>query len=213
MLCELASLELVPRRLSSGDWAAGLGSGWRVVSHADAVFDSLDLGRNALIQWARLHAGATSATSPRRAIVLTEDGAGRWRLWQMVRAERSLREAVDRALDDPTRNGLTASLGRVAQLLLEADARLGRLPLRLPCTLDSIGPSDTGAVYIGLMPAPAAAVIEPRPRRDPRSLLRGSLEPVVAHELRDRALTLDDIIGHLQQPEGIARAVSTLLGA
>src|SRR5262249_60080287 len=59
ILSELAQIALVPRRLTSGYWAAGLGSGWRVVSGRDATFASLDEGRAALIQWARLHARAT----------------------------------------------------------------------------------------------------------------------------------------------------------
>ena len=33
---------LTPRRLSSGNWAAGLGSGWRVVSNHDAVYATLE---------------------------------------------------------------------------------------------------------------------------------------------------------------------------
>jgi signal recognition particle receptor subunit beta len=213
ILCELAQIALTPRRLSTGDWAAGLGSGWRMVSSRDAAFASLDQGRTALIQWARLHASAIGAISPRRCIVLADDGCGEWRLWQLVRAESSLRDAVDLALRALTREAMVAGLRRVAQLLLDADARLGRMPLRLSCTLDSIGPSETGAVYIGLMPGAADAVAESRARRDPRSLLRSALEPVIAGELSQRGLDLNDIIGRLQHPEGIAHAVTTLLGA
>lgn len=213
ILCELASIRLTPRRLSNGDWAAGLGSGWRVVSSRDASFGSLDQGRSALIQWARLHAGASGAISPRRCIVLADDGTGCWRMWQLVRAESSLREAVDRALDEPGREAMVAGLRRVARLLFDADARLGRLPVRLPCTLDSIGPSDAAAVYIGLMPDPGEPVIGPRPHRDLRSLLHASFEPVIGRELRERGLDLDDIIGRLPHGDGIVHAVAALLNA
>jgi hypothetical protein len=213
MLTELAQIALSPRRLSTGEWAAGLGSGWRVVSSGDTAFTTLDQGRTALIQWARLHAGAITAISPRRCIVLADDGSAAWRLWQMVHAETSLRDIVDHALQAVTRDALLSGLRRAAQLLLDADARLGRMPLRLPCTPDCIGPSETGAIYIGLMPGALEAVIEPRPRRDPRSLLRCALEPVIASELRNRGLDFNDVIGRLQHPEGIAHAVTTLLGA
>ncbi|HEY0190675.1 MAG TPA: GTPase domain-containing protein, partial [Kofleriaceae bacterium] len=55
ILQELSAVDLSPRRLSTGDWVAGLGTGWRVMSGRDAIYDSLDDGRAALIQWARLH--------------------------------------------------------------------------------------------------------------------------------------------------------------
>jgi hypothetical protein len=63
------------------------------------------------------------------------------------------------------------------------------------------------------MPGAAEAVIEPRPRRDPRNLLHGALEPVIAGELHERGLDVNDVIGRLQHAEGIAHAVTTLLGA
>jgi len=213
ILSELSQLSLAPRRLSNGDWAAGLGSGWRVVSRSDATFASLDQGRTVLIQWARLHAGAADAISPRRCIVLADDGSGGWRLWQLVRAERSLREIVDGVLRTPTREAVVAGLRNAARLLLDADTRTSRLPLRLPCTLDSTGVSDGVAVYIGLMPDAGEPIAGPRPHRDLLGLLRGALEPFVARELRERGLVLDDIIGPLHHTEGIARAVSALLNA
>jgi signal recognition particle receptor subunit beta len=201
ILSELAQLELAPRQLSNGDWAAGLGSGWRVVSRRDASYASLDQGRSVLIQWARLHAGAVGAISPRRCIVLADDGSGHWRLWQLVRAERSLREIVDGAFRAPSQDAMLGGLRNVARLLLDAETRLGWLPLRLPCTLDSIGASDGAAVYIGLMPDPGEPATGPRPHRDLLGLLRGSLEPVIARELGERGFVLDDIIGQLHRPE------------
>ncbi|HEY4059009.1 MAG TPA: GTPase domain-containing protein, partial [Kofleriaceae bacterium] len=44
ILLEVSRLAIAPRRLANGDWSAGLGTGWRVVSRRDAVFDSLDGG-------------------------------------------------------------------------------------------------------------------------------------------------------------------------
>jgi signal recognition particle receptor subunit beta len=196
ILCELAQVALAPRRLASGNWAAGLGCGWRVVSSRDGTFASLDQGRAALIQWARLHAGAAGAISPRRCIVLADDGNDGWRLWQIVRAERSLREAVDHALLDHPGESVVPRLRQLAQLLLDADDKLARMPLALPCHLDCIGALEGVAVYIGLMPETAAPT-GPRPRGDPRALLRRELEPVAAASLRERSLDLDRVLARL----------------
>jgi signal recognition particle receptor subunit beta len=216
ILCELAPVALAPRRLSSGDWAAGLGSGWRVVSHRDAAFASLDLGRAALIQWARQHAGAAGTISPRRCIVIADDGHGGWRLWQIVRAEPSLREAIDGALRDFPGDTVLPRLCKLAQLLLDIDAKLARLPLALPCNVDCVGMSDGVAVYVGLMPDAAAPPGGTRPRSDPRALVTGQLAPI-AHALRDRALDIGHVLARLPDAfppaEGIAPAVAALLGA
>lgn len=217
ILCELAQIALAPRRLPSGDWAAGLGSGWRVVSSRDAAFGSLDQGRTALIQWARVHAGASGTISSRRCIVLADDGGHAWRMWQIVRAESSLRDAADQALREPTSESLLARLCKVAQLLVEADEKLARVPLALPCNLDSIGLSERGAVYVGLMPDATAAPAGPRPRSDTHVLVRSQFEPVVAVELRERALDLKQVLSRLPSAfppaEGIVPAIAALLGA
>jgi hypothetical protein len=216
ILCELAQLALAPRRLGNGDWAAGLGCGWRVVSNGDAVFASLDQGRTALIQWARLHAGAAGAISPRRCIVLADDGARGWRLWQIVHADDSLRELLERALLEYAGDPLVFCLSRTAQLLLDAHERLARLTLALPCNLDTIGSSGIGPAYIGLMPAPGAAPADPRPRLDALTLLRGQLVAAIGTELREHGLDVEHVLGHLpgrfQRPEGTVQAVAATLG-
>ncbi len=217
ILCELAQIALAPRRLSNGVWAAGLGSGWRVVSSRDGSFASLDQGRTALIQWARLHAGTAGAISPRRCIVLADDGDRGWRLWQIVRAETSLREAVDSALRDHAGDALIPRLCRLAQLLIDADDKLARLSLALPCTLDCIGGGGGVAVYIGLMPDVTTTLAGPRPRSDPRALLRNQLEPTVVVGLHERALDLEHVLARLPgaflPAEGIVPALAALLGA
>lgn len=216
ILCELAQVALLPRRLSNGDWAAGLGSGWRVVSHREAAFASLDQGRMALIQWARLHAGAVGTISPRRCIVLADDGRDGWRLWQIVRAECALRESIDGALRDHPGDALLPRLCQLAQLLLDADAKLARLALPLPCNLDCIGTSDGVAVYVGLMPDPSGAIGAPRPRSDPHSLVSTQLE-AIAPALRERALDLEHVLARLPDAhppaDGIVPAVAALLRA
>ena len=197
ILAELAQVELLPRKLSTGDWAAGLGTGWRVVSSRDASFGSLDQGRMALIHWARLHASTNGAVSPSRCIVLADSGVRGWRLWQIVRAETSMRESIERALHQPTNEAVIARLAHLAHLLVEVDDKLAGLPLALPCTLDTVGVWAGNAVYIGLMPDDASAA-EPRPNLAPLTWARNLLEPAVAAELHDRNLHLDLVLDRLR---------------
>ncbi|HEY5938483.1 MAG TPA: hypothetical protein VIU61_27720, partial [Kofleriaceae bacterium] len=185
ILLEVAQIELVPRRHNNGDWSAGLGTGWRLVSKRDAHFESLDIGRNALVQWARLHAACTSILSPRRCIVLAATGDGRWRLWQIVRAEESLRELVERS---SPQQELIDSLCQTAQLLVEVHERLATAPCELPCRLDTIGACDASGMYIGLMPE---MPVEPtRPRLSAAALLASELGPILALDLAEHRAAL-----------------------
>lgn len=195
ILHEIAQLALVPRRLSSGDWAAGLGSGWRIVSGRDAVHAELDQGRAALIQWARLHALSLPIISHRRCIVLADTGDGAWRLWQIVRAEDSLRELMGNAVREHEAEQVLYRLCQAAQLLLDADGKLARAPCALPCSIDTIGPSESAAVYIGLMPD--AGQVPPgsgADRAGPAAFLRSQLEPLVRFDLADRCRDLRRVL-------------------
>jgi signal recognition particle receptor subunit beta len=198
ILAELAQVTLSPRKLSSGDWAAGLGTGWRVISGRDATFGTLDEGRAALIQWARLHASSNGAVSPSRCIVLANSGVRGWRLWQIVRAEMAMRESIESALGRSSDEAVLARLADLARHLVDADAMLAQQPLALPCTVDTVGLWSGNAVYIGLMPEHGEPPRLTGPRHDPIDFVRGLLEPVVAAELADRGLSLELVLDRLR---------------
>ena len=200
ILTEVSQLELVPRRHANGDWSAGLGSGWRLVTKRDAIYESLDVGRSSLVQWARLHAACTSVVSPHRCIVLAATGDGRWRLWQIVRAEESLRDLVERAHEEHPDDELVDSLWQTAHVLVEVNARLAEAPCDLPCRLDTIGACDASGMYIGLMPEPPAPL--PPARASPQMLVATELGPLLAVDLADRRENLARALGTRTDPEG-----------
>jgi signal recognition particle receptor subunit beta len=151
ILQEAAATPMTAHRLRSGGWTAGLGHGFRIFSAADAVFSDLEAGRATLIRTARLHAACKGLISDQRCIVLSATGQGSWRLWQIVRAERPLRERFS----DIGRCETEEAAKRIvdaAALLCDVGARLQGAPCNLPCTLDTVGCTDDGPIYIGLMP-------------------------------------------------------------
>jgi hypothetical protein len=195
ILHEVAQVALSPRQLSNGDRAAGLGTGWRVVSGREAVHAELEQGRAALIQWARLHALSLPVISHRRCIVLADTGDGRWRLWQIVRAEDSLRELMGHAVRERAAEQVLYRLCQAAQLLLDAEGKLADAPCALPCSIDTVGPSESAAVYIGLMPDSARAIHgDGADRAAPAALLWSQLEPLVRCDLADRRRDLRRVL-------------------
>jgi len=160
ILHEAANEDLRPFRAGHGDWFAGMGRGWRFRSAADAVYRDVDEGQAALLVWARQHAACLTLLSSRRCVVLAETGDGRWRLWQVVRTQRSLRETLPRHLTGVSPERALERLAEAARLVLEVDAQSRELGVPLRCTLDTVGKTDgTAPVYVGFMAAPGDAEV------------------------------------------------------
>jgi hypothetical protein len=182
ILHRVAEIGLRTRVTSVGDCVAGLGSGWRVHSHRDAVFADIEEGRSSLIAWARQHAATQSFLSRPRCIVLSESGDGRWRLWQIVSAAHSLREVLSSQITRLTPDRAARELAEAARLLCEAQRQCARAQLPVTCSLDTIGKGEHDSpVYIGLMPSGGGT---PR-HSDPVGFAR-ELAPIVAGGLSQR---------------------------
>ena len=95
ILQEAAATRMTTHRLRSGGWTAGLGHGYRIFSGEDNVYPDVEVGRETLVRVARLHVACRELLSIQRCIVLAATGHNSWRLWQIVRAERPLRERLN----------------------------------------------------------------------------------------------------------------------
>jgi signal recognition particle receptor subunit beta len=181
ILAEAASMRMTTHRLRSGGWTAGLGHGWRIFSGADTVFADLEAGRETLVRVARLHVACKPLLSVHRCIVLASTGQGTWRLWQIVRAERPLRNRFHDIAHCSTEEA-AARIIEAATLLCEVGARIQNAPCNLPCTLDTVGFGENGPVYVGLMP------MEPRsgPSADVSYAIGSQLGSIVRTALHDR---------------------------
>jgi hypothetical protein len=152
VLHEVAERGVTPVRTARGDWWAS-GRGCLFHSAKAAIFTSADRGRQALIEWARMHAINMRCLSPGRTVVLAAAGFARFRLWQLIRSEQALRERVAGALQQADPVQLAAELSEVASHLVQARALLHTQDLRLPCTLWTIsGETREQPRFVGLMP-------------------------------------------------------------
>ena len=216
ILHRIADLGLRTRVTSVGDCVAGLGSGWRVHSRASARFGDLEEGRSALIGWARQHAATGRLLSRPRCIVLSETGDGQWRLWQIVAAERSLRELLSSRIEDLDPDEAARELAEAARLLCESQRLCSQARLPVSCTLDTIGRGDGDApIYVGLMPSGEEQA--PRPS-DPAGLAR-DLAPIVVTGLPGRRaevaaaiLSMRSTVFAFSGGEDVSRSLAALLG-
>lgn len=88
ILQEVASSGVKLKRLEDGAWYGRIANRWHVRAPADAIYDTVDQGRPALIALARAYTTKCSTDSIERCAVLAGDGAGRVRLWRIKRIAR-----------------------------------------------------------------------------------------------------------------------------
>lgn len=184
LLHEVAQLERTPVLTPYGDWWAA-GEGWRFHSAATALFGSADLGRQQLIEWARLHASNLHRLSSGRTVILADAGSGRFRLWQLVRVSPSLREHLLSAFSSEGSDALARELLAAAIHLLRARQSFRGADTSLPCTLWTVsGDLHRHPTFVGLMPKPGA---NPREEASAESLLAREFRPLFYHLKSERA--------------------------
>jgi signal recognition particle receptor subunit beta len=190
LLHEVASLDIRPTRSGRADWC-GSGSGFRFHSIGSALFSDLQSARNELIEWARLHAANTAHLSGGRAVILAEAGGGRRRLWQIVRAEATLRERLATALPQLEPADLAEELLNVAAQLSSAREFFANTTVALPCTLWTVGANTSiRPTFVGLMPTRAQQM---PPEPGGRELLRRELSPQL-RELRRSRVDYSEVV-------------------
>ncbi|HEX7833636.1 MAG TPA: ADP-ribosylation factor-like protein, partial [Thermoanaerobaculia bacterium] len=183
-LLDACSTPFTPRETSHGDWI-GETDGWRFHSPRRATYADPELGRRALIEWSRLHASGQRWFSSPRVVVLAATGDGAWRLWQIVKVERSLRDDLVDGVADSSPQGLLRRLLDAGRLLFAATESLALAPCRLPISVDTVGASNGLPLYVGLLPDPfLVRSARPIPHDHRTTLLRRELSALAATELR-----------------------------
>jgi signal recognition particle receptor subunit beta len=173
ILNEMADRPPAIRLMSDGAWRGQLGE-WSVESPAGALYADAEAGRHALVEWAQAHAACGALLSNRRAIALTVDAMGQYRLWQIVATAVTLRTQLAASISsDPA---------MLAARLLEATRALAHLAqasvsvgCKLPLDLEELSVEAELPCYCGFMPHPAQRTL-PRLAPDLAKILTGELK-------------------------------------
>ena len=173
-----------------------MGERWRLHSARDAEFPSLESARRELLQSARAHTALGRLLSHPRAIVVAATGRGTWRLWQIVRIRPTLRDSLALALGVVDAREVAIRFAEVGTLLVELNSRREEFPQLPPCTLDSVGPGDTHAEFVGLLSS-LALVNEATLNLPPNTeLLRREFTAVVRDWANDAGALRDSLADH-----------------
>ena len=207
LLHEVSQLQRTPILTQCGDWWAA-GEGWRFHSAADALFENADLGRQELIEWARLHAANLHRLSPGRTVILADAGGGRFRLWQLVRTSYALRERLVTSCADADADTLARELESAAFHLLTARRNFDGTDVRLPCTLWTVsGDLQRQPKFVGLMPKPHAERLD---QPSDEKLIEREFRPLFLN-LRNERSDFDAVIDALSREHAADGAVTRAL--
>ena len=157
ILHEAVDREVRPRRLAGGAWADFGNRWWLIHSPGACRFGDEEGGRRALVEWARWHTALEPYLSSQRSVVLSPDGSGAWRLWQIVRRREPLAAGLAEAVE-----------GRRPQEVVEAlaDAVRALAALRDRPEIRHLGPSVDTVTYEGDRPV-LLSLMPPPPGSDP----------------------------------------------
>jgi hypothetical protein len=151
---------------------------WRLLSLPEHVYPDEPRARAAMLDLARRHVALQSLLSEHRCIVFCESGQGDFRIWQIVRKERTLADAVTTAGEADTADEFAIELLEIARFLARAtvDFRQGVPPLSVAlCTVSSLAGRP---VFSGF-------VAERQPDFDLREPDTAAPAAVVIEQLRD----------------------------
>ncbi len=200
-----------PVRLANGDWAVTVNGQWQFHSYQTAVYADLRQARQQLLQWAHVHLAVLPMLSPQRCLALAESADGHWRLWQVIKVEKPLREALmDRLTGDW--QGLADGVWGTVYLYFSGLERLKELPVLTPCLLDSLSCVDWELFFNRLMPNPAAEASSNRePIGEGLEMLKTELREILAPVLSLHSQPITDWMPYLQKrSDGSPYAQQTL---
>lgn len=163
------------QRDTDGAWH-GVTSSGRWTMHSAAAFHDVEQGREALIDWARWHSAAIARLSAERAIVLAPSGDGEWRLWQIVHASQTLRDACRELLHLP-RSVAGEKLFDILELYAQAFDTLVATGLVDDIALHTVAVSSRGT--------PVFAAAAPPPSTNEPRLRAGDYASLVEYDLLD----------------------------
>jgi signal recognition particle receptor subunit beta len=209
LLHEVAHLGIRPVRTARGDWWASA-QGCLFHSNGSAIYPNVELGREALIEWARLHATQQRRLSGGRTVILAPAGAVHQRLWQLVRVEQALRERLAASVSDSDPEHVARELLECASHLLQARSCLHTPELSLACTLWTVSSdSQTLPRFVGLMPDANAKPIQ---ELEGTELITREFEPLL-HALRKQNPAYTQVIAaiaHRRHQQHDAQAAGCL---
>jgi len=165
---------------------------WQMLSYAADVFADLDSARKALLDWVHWHLDVGRLSS-RRCVLACPAVEDSYRLWQIVRRERTLAEELESVLEAGPPQRLAQSLLDLALAFVDSLAIFE--PRSLPCRLDTLALEDSRVVFCGPAPGLGSASASDASTAEPaEERLRGAFAPAIARSVEQGKLDVPRLL-------------------
>jgi hypothetical protein len=138
ILHELADQSIQIACQADESWTALVNDRWQLLSLPEHVYANEPQARDAMLDLARRHIALKPVLSEHRCIVYSASGLGDFRIWQILRKEKTLADAVAGAARADTPEGFAAEVFEIAVFLAKAITAFGEHASDLQATLSSV---------------------------------------------------------------------------
>jgi signal recognition particle receptor subunit beta len=153
ILHEIAERPVRLARHADDSWTGDVQERWRLLSLPEHAFAEEPLARDAMLDLARQHVTLKPVLSEHRCIVYSETGQGGFRIWQIVRNERTLAHAIAAAASAQTAEAYIAEVFDIALFLAKAIEAFAKQSSMLEATLANVASIMGRPVFAGFVAA------------------------------------------------------------
>jgi signal recognition particle receptor subunit beta len=219
ILHELADRPVQLARHADESWTGVIDDRWRLLSLPEHVYADEPQARDAMLDLARRHIALKPVLSEHRCIVYSDSGFGDFRIWQILRKERALADAVAAAARADTAESFAAEVFEIAVFLVKAITAFGEQPPELQATLSSVTSIMGRPVFAGFVAdrRPDFDLGEPA-RAGPASIISEQFREPVQRTMAERGFTAPALLRQIERvkrnhasAEDVAAALSLVV--
>ncbi|NOQ35427.1 MAG: hypothetical protein GQ569_05970 [Methylococcaceae bacterium] len=126
---------------------------WQLFSSKDDLCDSDNAVRQKLFDAVQLQQSLGELISSQRCLAVAETGEdSQWRLWQIVRVEKTLSQLLEKTHTEVDAKKIAAMLFIIANKFVNACQQLSKFETQLTPTLDNLSLQDNKIIFTGFIP-------------------------------------------------------------
>lgn len=134
-------------------WLLSIEQQWMLFSSKNELCDNYNIARQKLLEVVEIQKNLTPYISGQRCLAIAETGENeQWRLWQIIKIEKSLSSLLEAKLAESDAKKIAAILFVIADKFLTVWQQFSSLEIHLPLTLENVKLQDNKILFTGFLP-------------------------------------------------------------
>lgn len=134
-------------------WLVSVEEQWQLFSSKDDLCDSDNKVRQKLLTAVQTQQTLEKYINSQRCLAVTETGENsQWRLWHIVRVEKTLNKILEKTYTEVDAKKIAAMLFIIADKFVSAYKQFSEFEIQLPLALDNLSLHDNKIIFTGFIP-------------------------------------------------------------